>query len=775
MATIQSFMQLQKRMGMQKKLNQQFRQMENRQMTAIVKVDASAPKAIQKYAAHSGPSAIVKASGNQQSAIQKYQQPPTAIVKADNGMEKRLARIKDNLSEIVDIAPSQLEKSIVKPIKSLDQRKPSAIVKVDDSMEKRLARIKNNVDDIVDATFEVVKPEEKPKDSWFKRFSAGVAKSSGHVEELKKKVFPDIGIKSIQTFFSSTFGAAMDMEKLTAPIQRMIANGSSGKKPVNSQQIAAAFTQQLQQNALETPFAIKDVMAGGIRALQISGGDPKEAMELVKLAENMAALNPEKTLKQAFDALVKAKQKDYSLVKDFGITPPKEMGWKGFKKLAGKTFAGGTEELSQSTSGMWDTITDGFTISLQNAAQSGLDRIKPTLEKIVGWLTKEGGFQRFGDLGAKAFGMIAESISWIMEDGKPVFQFLGNALDWVSKHFDSLKPMIIGVVTAFAAFSAISGVISALTGAITLLSNPIGWIVVAIGLLTAAWTGNWLGIRDAVIAVGEWLMPYIENVIGFVQTVFQNISAYFSDIMPYISKLFSAEWGVISAVFGFYLTTIWSTVKLVFQTIWGIISGFAVNLWNAITTVSSLLGGLIKALLQFVTGDFTNAGKTLQITGGNFLDNLKKFGSDLVGNHVKVATDFVQNLSDAGSSIQQSASQNKEKLMNSITGVWADKPVESAPGDFYAPLRDSAIASVNGKQTAPQRQGFLSADQTASMLGSTSSPAPSVNHTKSVEVATLIGEVHVHNEADEDRFMQKLKRMLEEDLLTEGEGVYGIG
>lgn len=70
-----------------------------------------------------------------------------------------------------------------------------------------------------------------------------------------------------------------------------------------------AYIKTLRENANATPFGTNEVIAAGTRAVQISGGDVKKGMEYVRLAEDMAALNPGKSISDAMEALADAIQK----------------------------------------------------------------------------------------------------------------------------------------------------------------------------------------------------------------------------------------------------------------------------------------------------------------------------------------------------------------------------------------------------------------------------------------------------------------------------------
>lgn len=82
---------------------------------------------------------------------------------------------------------------------------------------------------------------------------------------------------------------------------------------------------------------------------------------------------------------------------------------------------------------------------------------------------------------------------------KPVF-------DFIKKHFDTIKAVVIAVIAAFAGFSAIVKILSIVSTAAALVTNPIGLIVVAIaaviGIVVLLWQKcEWF--RNAVKAIFE--------------------------------------------------------------------------------------------------------------------------------------------------------------------------------------------------------------------------------------------------------------------------------
>lgn len=99
-------------------------------------------------------------------------------------------------------------------------------------------------------------------------------------------------------------GAELEQQQIS--MQHFVGKGNSQMSEKESAKATANFMKQLRDNANATPFETGEVIGAGTRALGVVGGNIKEAMELVKVAEDMAALTPSKTVGDAMEALADA-------------------------------------------------------------------------------------------------------------------------------------------------------------------------------------------------------------------------------------------------------------------------------------------------------------------------------------------------------------------------------------------------------------------------------------------------------------------------------------
>ena len=129
--------------------------------------------------------------------------------------------------------------------------------------------------------------------------------------------------KSIQS------GALLEQQEIAMEHFITVNTKGTGVDPVEERE---KFIADLRKNAMITPFTTAEVISAGARAINIAQGDTRQAMELVELAEDMAALNPEKSLMDAMEALADAKMGEFQRMKEFGF----KISAEEFKGYVGK-------------------------------------------------------------------------------------------------------------------------------------------------------------------------------------------------------------------------------------------------------------------------------------------------------------------------------------------------------------------------------------------------------------------------------------------------------
>lgn len=267
---------------------------------------------------------------------------------------------------------------------------------------------------------------------------------------------------------------------------------------------------------------------------------------------------------------------------------------------------------------------------------------------------------------------IAQSIKNTVQSVKDFFTF-------VTQNGPTIKGAILGIGAAFLAWKIASTIGSAVSAikkfeeaqkAATLgqallnavmHANPIGLIVIAIGVLVATfailwnncegfrnfWIGLWDGIKSAAQAVGTWFSgPFVDffkgawsgiqgafsavgnwfsntfsaaasgiqaawsGVTGFFSGIWNGIVKIFNVVGNWFKGIFSAAWTGVQAawagVTGFF-SGIWNGITGVFGAVGNWFSGVFGKAYSGVTTVFSGLTGFFQGLWDGITGTFKSA------------------------------------------------------------------------------------------------------------------------------------------------------------------------
>lgn len=489
-------------------------------------------------------------------------------------------------------------------------------------------------------------------------------------EEEHQSLIPGIS-SALQSFVTPTMGAAAKLESqriafdhLTSKLQGL--KGGKGGKGKGKGVVPTnwgAFWDDLRTNAQMTAFSADDVFSSGMQAIKLTKGDAGKAKVLLQLAEDMAGANPGKTVAEAMEALVEAKEGKYDKVQEFGLEP-KSKGWKSFQKEASTWFKGGTDKLANSASGMWDIITDGLQMSLQNAGIAGLDKVKPELAKFVQWL-KDGGFKKIEEIATKTVDLLVRTFLWLFDIARPLFEFLGEAIGWINDNFDALKPIIVGLAAAFATFVVITeaiALISSLGAVIALLSNPIFWIAAAVGLLVAAWYGNWFNIRGIVADTIDWLVNAFNAIKQWFSNALATINTWFSNLMTALAAAkvwFINLWNQISS-FMSYMKTVFVTV---WQNTMGQVLTAASSMWSNVVSGFQYIRQAVTQAMGSVWNDLKNIWSTIS--------NMVSTNLGIIVNMVKTSFGAVSNgISLAMNTIKGIVSAVMDMMRGIFKGVW---------------------------------------------------------------------------------------------------------
>lgn len=190
-----------------------------------------------------------------------------------------------------------------------------------------------------------------------------------------------VGVKNIA---QATAGAAMTFEQYEVSLEHWL--GGNAK-------LAKELTKWMGDFADSTPFSSPDLFPALVEAVSFTNSDIGNTKRMMKIAADMAALTPGRSVEEAMNALSKAGMGDFDLLRGFRTKILKE----DFKKIFGgsvdkvfdhleEKFEDGAKKLSQTAYGKLMTLT-GYRGSLFRQAGEGmLTAMKPRLDKIDEWI-----------------------------------------------------------------------------------------------------------------------------------------------------------------------------------------------------------------------------------------------------------------------------------------------------------------------------------------------------------------------------------------------------
>lgn len=275
------------------------------------------------------------------------------------------------------------------------------------------------------------------------------------------------------------FKEAFSLETYKAQLET--ATGSTEK--------AAELMKSAIAMANKTPFE-GGALVEATAMLEAMGMDSKKWLTY---AGNMAGATG-KDIMQATEAIIDAQAGEWERMKEFGIKGVDNMD--DLVQIMNQRFAGGMEKLAGTTKGLWSTVTGVTKNSLAKIVGimddgsvrqgSALDKVKQKISQLADTMTK---WQNDGTIEAAA------------EKAATAIDKISNAFQWAKDNANWLIPVLGGLVGALVAFNVLTTVIglwksyqtvaTAVKAAqtalnLTMTMNPIGLLIVGIGLLIAA-------------------------------------------------------------------------------------------------------------------------------------------------------------------------------------------------------------------------------------------------------------------------------------------------
>lgn len=343
-------------------------------------------------------------------------------------------------------------------------------------------------------------------------------KASSMISSIKSKLSAfKAPITIAVTALITSVKSAMDLEKQQISVSHFMGVNNKDKSAAQISKMSANYTKALRKNANATPFTTDEVMKAGTRALQISKGSTKEAMKTLKLAEDMAALNPGKTVSDAMEALADADMGEMERLKEFGYKGSSTDDPKKTREELSKMYSGGSEKLSKSGAGAFSTMIGNLQTGLAEMGTGILQSLVPAMTGVTSML--QGALPTFtaiGDAIGKGIGGAVSFLSSQMPVLQPIFQEVWQS---VSSIIQTTAPIIGQAIKAL--WPVFSGLLSVASVAL----NGISQVVSVVAPY----------VKSAISAIA----PSLKNVGSVLTTVGNTFKRVFTSIMNIVKKAYN--------------------------------------------------------------------------------------------------------------------------------------------------------------------------------------------------------------------------------------------
>ena len=219
-------------------------------------------------------------------------------------------------------------------------------------------------------------------------------------------------------------------------------------------------------------------------------------------------------------------------------------------------------------------------------------------------------------------GGLLEAMAPLEEVAREVGEGIKAAFDWISQNWDWIQPFAIGIGIAVGAIILWTGAQWLLNAALT--ANPMGLIIVAIGLLVGAiiWlVQNWDEVIAWIVEVWQgfvsWLGEVWAGFVGFLTDVWSGFMSWITDVLNGFVALWNGVWGAV----GQFISDVWNNIvnwvkgamdnvskfisgalgaiRSAWENVWNGIGSFLRDVWN---NILSWIEGGVNGAIDLING-----------------------------------------------------------------------------------------------------------------------------------------------------------------------------
>lgn len=218
--------------------------------------------------------------------------------------------------------------------------------------------------------------------------------------------------------------------------------------------------------------------------------------------------------------------------------------------------------------------------------------------------------------------------------------------------------------------SSIGGLLKAIWGLIVSIVNlgiaSIMFVVLwGLKFITDIWNWAWNGIKDAAIAVWNFIFPYLkaawDGIVAVAVIIWTGLVTFFVGIWNWIQNTATTFWNWLSP----YLIGTWNWIVAAATNIWNGLVNFFVGVWNWIKNTAIGVWNAITGFLSGVWNGIIATGKSAWNGFASFFTNIWNNIRTAVSNVWKDITGF---FSGAGTWLLKAGGNIIQGLIDGITG-----------------------------------------------------------------------------------------------------------
>ena len=329
-------------------------------------------------------------------------------------------------------------------------------------------------------------------------------------------------------------------------------------------------------------------------------------------------------------------------------------------------------------SGPLQTFFDGV-ITVFNDLQPAIDTLKSAFDTLFSALGDQFDAMTTG-LGGMTDGFsLTETAASVLET---VINGISTVIGFLAEHLDVIIPILAGVAAGFAAMqfiSAVTGIISGVAAAFTLLTGPVGLVVAAIAAVVAIGVllyQNWDTIKAKAGELKDAMAEKFNAIKDKITGVVNGIKDKVTEMKDAFMEKFNAVKDVVSGAFD----SIKNTASNVMNAAKNTVQEKLDNIKNAYEENGGGIKGIVSAGMETVKGYYTS--------GYTFIDNL-------TGGKLSAVADTVRDKMD-------SAKQAVSDKLTAIKDGFSDKlsTAMTTVSDKFTSIKDSVQDKMSSAKTA---------------------------------------------------------------------------